>query len=177
MDVRIKLEQESVPDSVALVRSLIRSIGASASIDQRVLEDTITAVSEACNNVILHAYPLGSGPLMFSLVISGRHTEAVVRDRGCGMRHPSTRRHGLGMGVAVISALADQAQFKSDACSGTEVRMTFGRSDPRSVRARAPVAAPQTAGIPDPAELSPASLEVWTLSDLGVSAAPQVLSG
>jgi serine/threonine-protein kinase RsbW len=156
MDVRIKLEQDSVPDSVALVRSVIRSIGASASIDQRVLQDTITAVSEACNNVVLHAYPLGSGPLMFSLEIRGRHTEAVVRDRGCGMRRPSSNRLGLGMGVAVISALADHAEFRSDACTGTEVRMTFGRSAP---------------------QLSPASLEVWTLSELGVSAAPQVLSG
>ncbi len=177
MDVRIKLEQDSVPDSVALVRSVIRSIGAAASIEQRVLEDTITAVSEACNNVVLHAYPLGSGPLMFSLVIRGRQTEAVVRDRGCGMRRPSTSRRGLGMGVVVISALADQAQFKSDACTGTEVRMTFGRSAPGSTPARAPAPAVRIPGPPDEAEVSPASLEVWTLSDLGVSAAPQALSG
>jgi serine/threonine-protein kinase RsbW len=162
MDVRIKLEQDSMPDSVALVRSVIRSIGAAAGIEQRVLEDTITAVSEACNNVVLHAYPLGTGPLTFSLVIRGRHTEAIVRDRGCGMRRSSTSRCGLGMGVLVISALADQAQFTSDACTGTEVRMTFGRSAP---------------GPSDQAELSPGSLEVWTLSDLGLSAAPQVLSG
>jgi anti-sigma regulatory factor (Ser/Thr protein kinase) len=175
MDVRIKLEQDSVPDSVALVRSVIRSIGAAASIEQRVLEDTITAVSEACNNVVRHAYPLGTGPLMFSLVIRGRHTEAVVRDRGCGMRRPSASRCGLGMGVLVISALADQAQFTSDACTGTEVRMSFGGSAPGSIPARAP--AVRIPGLPDRAELSPASLEVWTLSDLGLSAAPQVLSG
>jgi anti-sigma regulatory factor (Ser/Thr protein kinase) len=177
MDVRIKLEQYSVPDSVALVRSVIRSIGASACIDERVLEDTITAVSEACNNVVLHAYPLGRGPLMFSLVIRGRNTEAVVRDCGCGMRRPSTSRPGLGMGVALISELADQAQFKSDACTGTEVRMTFGRSASGSIPARALEPAARIAELPDRAELSPASLEVWTLSDLGVSAAPQVLSG
>jgi len=177
MDVRIKLEQDSVPDSVALVRSVIRSIGAAASIEQRVLEDTITAVSEACNNVVLHAYPLGSGPLMFSLVIRGRHTEAVVRDRGCGMWRPSTSRRGLGMGVAVISALADQVQFRSHACTGTEVRMTFGRSAPGSIPARAQAPAVRIPGPPDPAELSPANLEVWTPSDLGLSAAPQVLSG
>jgi serine/threonine-protein kinase RsbW len=165
MDVRIKLEQDSVPESVALVRSLIRSIGTAASIERQALEDTITAVSEACNNVVLHAYPLGSGPLLFSLVIRGRHTEAVVRDRGCGMRRPPIGSRGLGMGVVVISALADQARFQSDACTGTEVRMTFGRSAP------GPVPAPARPR----AELSPASLEVWTLSDLGVSAVPQVL--
>lgn len=177
MDVRIKLEQDSMPDSVALVRSVIRSIGAAASIEQRVLEDTITAVSEACNNVVLHAYPLGTGPLTFSLVIRGRHTEAIVRDRGCGMRRSSTSRCGLGMGVLVISALADQAQFTSDACTGTEVRMTFGRSAPGSISAWAPAPAVRIPGPPDEAELSPGSLEVWTLSDLGLSAAPQVLSG
>ena len=175
MDVRIKLEQDSVPESVALVRSVIRSIGAAARIEQHVLEDMSTAVSEACNNVVLYAYPLGSGPLLFSLVIRGRHAEAVVRDRGCGMRHASISRRGLGMGVVVISALADHAHFKSDACTGTEVRMTFGRSAPGPVPARAP--AVRLPGPRAPAELSPASLEVWTLSDPGLSAAPQVLSG
>jgi len=177
MDVRIKLEQDSVPESVALVRSVIRSIGTAARIEQHVLEDTITAVSEACNNVVLHAYPLGSGPLMFSLVVRGRQTEAVVRDRGCGMRRPATNRRGLGMGVAVISALADQAHFKSDVCTGTEVRMTFGRTALGSAPARAPAPAVPIPGPPAAAELSPASLEVWTPSDLGLSAAPQVLSG
>ena len=177
MDVRIKLEQDSVPESVVLVRSMIRSIGAAAGIEEQVLEDTITAVSEACNNVVLHAYPLGSGPLVFSLVIRGPQTEATVRDRGCGMRRPSTSRRGLGMGVAVISALADQAYFKSDACTGTEVRMTFGQTAPGSVPDRVPAPAVWTPGPPDAVELRPASLGVWTLSDLEVSAAPQAPSG
>jgi anti-sigma regulatory factor (Ser/Thr protein kinase) len=173
MDVRIKLEQDSAPESVALIRSVIKSVGTAASIEQRLLEEISTAVSEACNNVVLHAYPLGSGPLVFSLVTRGGHTEAVVRDRGCGMRGASISRRGLGMGVVVISALADQVQFKSDACTGTEVRMTFGLTATGSTPARDPTCART---LPR-AELSPASLEVWMPSDLGVSAAPQAPSG
>jgi len=177
MDVRIKLEQDSVPDSVALVRSVIRSIGAAASIEQRVLEDTITAVSEACNNVVLHAYPLGSGPLMFSLVIRGRHTEAVVRDRRLRNVAPLDQPPRSRNGRRSDQRAGDQVQFRSHACTGTEVRMTFGRSAPGSIPARAQAPAVRIPGPPDPAELSPANLEVWTPSDLGLSAAPQVLSG
>jgi anti-sigma regulatory factor (Ser/Thr protein kinase) len=168
MDVRIKLEQPSAPESVALIRSVIRSAGMAASIEQQLLEEISTAVSEACNNVVLHAYPLGRGPLLFSLVMRGRHTEAVVRDRGCGMQGASCSRRGLGMGVVVITALADQVQFKSDAVTGTEVRMTFGLSATGSTPARNPTRARTRRR----AELSPSSLEVWTLSNLGVSAAP-----
>jgi serine/threonine-protein kinase RsbW len=134
MDVRIRLELDSVPESVPLVRSVIRTVAAAAELERSLLEDLNTAVSEACNNVVLHAYPLGSGPLMFSMVIRGDQVEAVVRDRGCGMRRVSIRNRGLGMGVVVISALADQAEFQSDSGVGTEVRMKFRRRTPAPPR-------------------------------------------
>ncbi len=159
MDLRIRLDLESVPASVQLVRSVIRTVATAAEIDPALLDDLNTAISEACNNVVLHAYPLGTGPLMFSMVVRRDQVEAVVRDRGCGMRRVSIRNRGLGMGVVVISALADQAEFQTDPDAGTEVRMKFRRPVPAS-----PV-------------LEELDLGCWTLSDLEASIAQQVRLG
>jgi serine/threonine-protein kinase RsbW len=158
MDFRIKLELESVPGSVQLVRSVIRTLAASAGLERPLVDDLNTAVSEACNNVVMHAYPLGNGPLMFSMVVGGDQVEAVVRDLGCGMQRMSIHNRGLGMGVAVISALAAQAEIQSDPATGTEVRMKFSRP------------------APTPSLLDQLKLGVW-LTDLEASVAQQVRLG
>lgn len=125
--LRVRLELESLPSSVTLIRSVIGTLARNLGFDRRLLDDLRTAVSEAANNVVLHAYRERTGPLMFSMALKGDQIEAVVRDRGCGMRHVSLADRGLGMGVVVISALADHAEFQSDELSGTMVRMTFKR--------------------------------------------------
>jgi serine/threonine-protein kinase RsbW len=145
--MRVRLELESVAGSVALVRSVIRTVARAADLDRDLVDDLRTAVSEACNNVVLHAYPTESGPLIFSLAIHADSVEAVVRDRGCGITPGSIRNRGLGMGVAVINTLADRAEFESERGSGTEVRMLFRR----------PMLVPET--------LSRLSFGVWPLGE------------
>jgi serine/threonine-protein kinase RsbW len=125
-DLRLRLELTSVPDSVALVRSLISTVACAADLDPALVDDMRTAVSEACNNVVLHAYDATPGPLIFSLVVRGDSIELVVRDQGCGIRPGMGRNRGLGMGVTLINALADRAEFESSEL-GTEVRMRFRR--------------------------------------------------
>jgi anti-sigma regulatory factor (Ser/Thr protein kinase) len=145
--LRLRLELESVAGSVTLVRSVIRTVARAADLDPALADDLRTAISEACNNVVLHAYPTEPGPLIFSLAVDADSVEAVVRDRGCGITPGSIRNRGLGMGVAVINTLADRAVFESERGSGTEVRMTFRRP------------------VPVPDELSRFSLGVWSLGD------------
>ena len=53
---RLRLELASVPESVTLVRSVIRTVARAAGLDRELVDDLRTAVSEACNNVVLHAY-------------------------------------------------------------------------------------------------------------------------
>lgn len=125
-DLRLRLELESMPHSVGVVRSVIGIAARAGDLDCDLVEDMRTAVSEACNNVVLHAYPAAPGPLVFSLTVSGDAIEAVVRDQGCGIRAGAARNRGLGMGVTLVNALADRAEFESSEL-GTEVRMRFRR--------------------------------------------------
>lgn len=159
MDVRFRLELESLPDASTLIRSVITTVGRSAGLNRRLLDDLRTAVSEAANNVVLHAYPDEPGPLIFSLLIQRDRVEAVVRDRGCGMGGVSLASRGLGMGVVVINALADQAEFQTDEGTGTEVRLTFWRP------------------IQVLTDLSPLNLGVWQLVGPRASVAPPSRSG
>ncbi len=145
-DFRLRVELTSVPDSVALIRSIVRTVARAGGLDDDVVDDMRTAVSEACNNVVLHAYPSTPGPLIFSLALQGDSIEAVVRDQGRGIRPEPARNRGLGMGLTLINSLADRAEFESSEL-GTEVRMRF----------RWPVEVD--------ARLGPLSFGVWALTD------------
>jgi anti-sigma regulatory factor (Ser/Thr protein kinase) len=144
--LRLRLELASVPRSVGLIRSVIRNVARADELGRELVEDMRSAVSEACNNVVLHAYPGTPGPLIFSLAVHGDWIEAVVRDQGCGIRPEPGRNRGLGMGVTLINSLADRAEFESSEL-GTEVRMRFRRA----------------ARLPEP--LDGFSPEAWTLTD------------
>ena len=59
----LTLELDSRPETLTLVRGMLGGIAELLTMDAELLDDLKTAVSEACNNVVLHAYPEGSGPL------------------------------------------------------------------------------------------------------------------
>lgn len=158
-DLRLRLELVSVADSVTLVRSVIRTAARAAGLDRTLVDDLRTAVSEACNNVVLHAYPDSPGPLIFSLAVRDDMVEAVVRDRGAGISPGWTHNRGLGLGVSVINTLADRAEFESNPDNGTEVRMMFKRP------------------LPVPEVLRQLSVGVWALEDQRLSGAPRGQSG
>jgi two-component sensor histidine kinase len=51
-------------ESLAIVREALRALGGVLGIDGQTLADISLAVTEACTNVVVHAYPQGSdGPL------------------------------------------------------------------------------------------------------------------
>jgi serine/threonine-protein kinase RsbW len=130
----VRLDVESRPESLTLVRSLLGAVGDTLVLDPEFMDDLRTAVSEACNNVVLHAYELGSGPLTVSLLATPEGVQVLVRDSGGGMRRISPRTDRMGVGLAVMGALSERMELRTNPGGGTDVRMWFSHAgvDPDS---------------------------------------------
>jgi anti-sigma regulatory factor (Ser/Thr protein kinase) len=121
------MELTSRPEAARLVRSMATAAGQALAFDAELLSDLNTAVTEACNNAILHAYGDRIGPLSVELGAGPEGIEVRVRDDGCGIGgHVLPEHEGLKVGLALMSALADRAEFASVPDGGTEVRLSFG---------------------------------------------------
>lgn len=112
------------------------------SIDPELLDDLKTSVSEACNNVVLHAYGGEPGPMEVGLFVTDERFSVRVTDEGVGMPAPPPAGDvSQGIGLSVIRALTEDVQFSSAPGGGTEVRMDFSvRRDGRKLFEAPPVA-------------------------------------
>jgi serine/threonine-protein kinase RsbW len=90
-----------------------------------VIEDMRLAVTEACTNVVRHAYD-GEDPGPIDIVVcpNGEHLDVTVTDRGRGMG-PSPDIDGPGLGLPLIAALADSIELQEAPIGGNRLRMSF----------------------------------------------------
>lgn len=154
--IRLRLEVESRPESVTLVRSVLSALAEELDLEDELADDLRTAVSEACNNVVLHAYPGAVGPMVVSIDSLDGVLEVSIEDRGAGITHIAVSEERMGVGLAVISALADRAQFEKGREAGTTVRMSFDRRAPpqRSALVDQPDRPPPPGSVPGDIRLS-----------------------
>lgn len=131
----VRLNLSNRPENVVLVRQTLSGLGETIGLDAIELNDISTAVSEACNNVVLHAYDGAEGPLEVEMYAC-KEPEVVVRDKGAGI-HPRTADDDElvvgGIGMPVIRALSDAVEFRDLDGQGTEVRMRFAASNARAL--------------------------------------------
>ena len=138
----VRLELESRPECLTLVRSALIGIGETLAFDPELLDDVKTAVSEACTNVVLHAYDGAVGPLAVAVAVGHDRVETSVHDRGSGIQAVSSAQDRMGVGLAVITALSERTEFISEPGEGTEVRMVFAgpvRDAPATAEPSGPV--------------------------------------
>ena len=122
----VRLSLPSRPENVLLVRQALRGLADTVALDAIELNDISTALSEACNNVVVHAYPGGQGPMVVEIQGSAEGLEVLVRDRGFGLKpHASEPSEIGGIGIPVMLALADSVEFSAAEGEGTDVRMRF----------------------------------------------------
>jgi serine/threonine-protein kinase RsbW len=125
----VRLRLESRPQTLTIVRGMLGGVAELLAIDPELLDDLKTSVSEACNNVVLHAYGGNAGPMEVGLYIADDRVRVTVTDRGVGMAAPpATGDAGQGIGLSVIRALTDSVRFASAPDDGTEVQMDFAVS-------------------------------------------------
>jgi serine/threonine-protein kinase RsbW len=114
------------PEGVGVVRQALAGVADALDFDASVLADMKMAVTEACTNVVVHAYD-EEGMLEVEMLAGEDGLTIVVRDHGTGIQ-PRPARTGapaLGLGLPLIAALSDAFELRGSAGVGTEVRMTF----------------------------------------------------
>jgi len=122
---RVRLELTSRPEAARLVRGMSSAAGEALGFDPELLSDVNTAISEACNNVIQHAYGGEPGPFSVDVALVADGLEVHVLDHGRGIREAAPDHDGLKVGLALMSAVADRAEFIRAPGGGTEVRLCF----------------------------------------------------
>jgi serine/threonine-protein kinase RsbW len=148
----VRLQLSNRPENVSLVRAVLAGVAEAVDLDAEQLDDIRTAVTEACNNAVLHAYEGGEGPLEVEIRLPAEgHLAVVVRDAGIGIGprgelpaagvpepeepdrdiQPGSGIGGmpdgesLKLGLPVIQALATEVELRRPDGGGTEVRMEF----------------------------------------------------
>jgi anti-sigma regulatory factor (Ser/Thr protein kinase) len=122
----VRLDLDSRPETLTLVRGALGGVADQLALDPELLDDLKTAVSEACNNVVMHAYNDEPGPLDVLLYARQDAIEVVIRDQGNGIDEvPAPDDRLQGVGLPVIRALTQHSEFRALPEGGTEVRMVF----------------------------------------------------
>jgi serine/threonine-protein kinase RsbW len=111
-------------ENVAVIRHAFGGLGEALDVPEQTLADIRLAVTEACTNVVVHAYRDGEGPMEVDASLREDRLAIVVRDEGMGML-PRADSPGLGLGLPLIATLAESLELGKGEREATEVRMTF----------------------------------------------------
>jgi anti-sigma regulatory factor (Ser/Thr protein kinase) len=122
-DVRLTLPARS--ENVAVVRHVLGAFAEALHLPVEVIEDMRLAVTEACTNVVRHAYD-GAEPGLLEIVIrpDGDVLDVIVSDQGRGIG-PSPDTAGPGLGLPLIAALADSLEIQHAPRAGSRLAMSF----------------------------------------------------
>ena len=123
----LSLSLPAQPVNVAVIRQALTGVAESLEISSAVLADINMAVTEACTNVVLHAYPDGFGRVEVDVFPNGRQVDVIVRDNGSGfVPRPARKDTSWRLGLPLIAALSDGVEVtRGPGGQGTVVRMTF----------------------------------------------------
>jgi anti-sigma regulatory factor (Ser/Thr protein kinase) len=124
-DVRLTLPAR--PENVAVVRHVLGAFAEALLLPDPVIEDMRLAVTEACTNVVRHAYADGEpGPVEILIRPEGGRLLVTVADSGRGLG-PSPDTTGPGLGLPLIAALTDSFEIERGPTAGSRMVMSFRR--------------------------------------------------
>lgn len=125
----VRLAFPARAEYLILGRLALAGVARAVPIDDEVLADLKLAVTEACGNVVKHAYPApdAAGPVRLAIEVEEGAITITVEDDGVGLPADTpTNGHGeaaeSGMGLAIIAAIADEVQTGQAAGGGASLR-------------------------------------------------------
>ncbi len=111
-------------ENVAVIRHALAGLAEQIGMDEPGLADLKTVVTEACTNVVVHAYQGQPGPLSVEALPDADGLTVVVRDEGAGIRpQADAERDSLRLGLSLIAALSSSFSISGGLDRGTEVTM------------------------------------------------------
>jgi serine/threonine-protein kinase RsbW len=120
----LELTLPARPENVAVARHAIGGFADVVEMPDQTLADVKLAVTEACTNVVVHAYPNADGPMGLRASVEEGILRVVVIDEGRGIL-PRADSPGLGLGLPLIATLAESLELGTGTNEETEVRMSF----------------------------------------------------
>ena len=130
VDTDVKLTLPARPEHVSVIRHVLGAFAEALRLPDPLIEDLRLAVTEACTNVVRHAYPGGqTGPVEISIHPLEEAVSVVVSDQGRGIG-ASSDTNGPGLGLPLIAAIADEVDLQPVPGGGSRVAMTFARHRP-----------------------------------------------
>jgi len=126
----VKLTLPARPENVSVIRHVLGAFAEALRLPDDLVEDLRLAVTEACTNVVRHAYPPDlPGPVEISIRPMDEQVSVIVADHGRGIG-TSSDTTGPGLGLPLIAAIADEVELQPVPGGGSRVAMTFARHRP-----------------------------------------------
>ena len=129
----VRLTFPAKAEYLLLARLTLSGLARELPIEEELLADLKLAVTEACGNVVRHAYPGDeAGDVSLVVAIEDSRLLLTVEDYGAGIRAPDSPEEAdelsgpleSGMGMPIIRAIVDELAVEEGSDGrGTVVRM------------------------------------------------------
>lgn len=122
----LSLKLVAEPQNVRQARDEAANYAEALGLSSTGVEDLKTIVSEACSNIVRHAYPEDAKerPMEVEMDKVDDELTVTVRDCGTGIRPPTgARPSSLRLGFILMGSLADFLQLRTGKGRGTELLM------------------------------------------------------
>jgi anti-sigma regulatory factor (Ser/Thr protein kinase) len=116
----LHVRRPAVPASIPETRRALHTWLTDNGVPEYDAFEILVATTEACSNVVAHAYGLDAGTVDLTTTLTGADLRIVVRDDGVWRSDPATNQHG-GRGLHIMRSLMDRVEIVNG--PGTEVRM------------------------------------------------------
>src|ERR1700754_4520335 len=127
VDTDVNLTLPARPENVSVIRHVLGAFAEALRLPDELVEDLRLAVTEACTNVVRHAYPPDQpGPVEISIQPLEQNVSVIVSDHGRGIG-TSSDTTGPGLGLPLIASIADDVELQPVPGGGSRVAMPYTR--------------------------------------------------